>query len=80
MDTTNEVSDALAELRDGLRADGYDLSVDASNSDVIAVSVTAGPEACEECLVPKELMESMLEAALPASLAGAQIALRYPTD
>jgi hypothetical protein len=80
MNTIQDVNNALAELREGLRADGYDLSVDTSRSDVVAVSVVAGPDACAECLVSKELMASMIEAALPGDFAGAQIDLRYPTD
>ena len=41
----------------------------------------AGPEACPECLVPKEIMQAHFESALRASLIDLpQIKLIYPAD
>ena len=54
---------ALAQLRNTLAADDYDLAVTGTGTDV-RVSITAGPAACEDCLVPKPLMRGVLHKAL----------------
>ncbi|MEV4730566.1 hypothetical protein [Saccharopolyspora sp. NPDC049426] len=54
---------ALAQLRSTLAADDYDLAVIGTGTDV-RVSITAGPAACEDCLVPKPLMRGVLHKAL----------------
>ena len=51
----------LEQLRETLQADDYRLDVDV-NGDAADVAIIAGPNACEECLVPKPLMQSMLGA------------------
>lgn len=58
------VQDALAGLRQGMVADGYDLLVESAASGVARVRIVAGPEACEECLVPKSIMVGMMQASL----------------
>jgi hypothetical protein len=44
----------------------------------LSVIITAGPDACEDCLVPKDLMRSMLgsELGVDAEL----IDITYPAD
>jgi hypothetical protein len=67
----------LDQLKQTLQADDYRLDVDVTG-DGADVSIVAGPDACEECLVPKPLMQSML-----APVLGVQpesIRLTYPTD
>lgn len=67
----------LDQLKQTLEADDYRLDVDVQG-DSADVAVVAGPNACEECLVPKPLMQSML-----APVLGVQpesIRLVYPTD
>ncbi|RRO20420.1 hypothetical protein EIL87_00530 [Saccharopolyspora rhizosphaerae] len=54
---------ALAELRSTLAADDYDLAVTDTGGQV-RVRITAGPSACEDCLVPKPLMRGVLHKAL----------------
>ena len=46
-------------LRGSLEADDYHLSLDVADEAAKAV-ITAGPDACAECLVPKDLMRQML--------------------
>jgi hypothetical protein len=68
-------------LASSLRADGYDLAITESSTDLgdrIAVVVSATPEACEDCLVPKDLMRGILAQAL--SVAGDTIDITYPRD
>ena len=67
----------LDQLKQTLQADDYRLHVDVQG-DAADVKIVAGPDACEECLVPKPLMQSML-----APVLGVQpenIRLTYPTD
>lgn len=54
---------ALAQLRSTLAADDYALAV-ADTGGGVRVSITAGPSACEDCLVPKPLMRGVLHQAL----------------
>jgi hypothetical protein len=64
-------------LRSSLAADGYHLEI-AAQKDRILVTISATPEACADCLVPKDLMRGILEQALgvPADT----IDLTYPRD
>jgi DNA-binding transcriptional LysR family regulator len=67
----------LEQLKQTLQADDYRLDV-AVHDGSADVAIVAGPDACEECLVPKPLMQSML-----APVLGVQpdsIRLVYPTD
>jgi hypothetical protein len=64
-------------LRSTLAADGYLLEI-AAAEDRIRVTISATPQACADCLVPKDLMRGILEQALgvPADT----IDLTYPRD
>lgn len=64
-------------IRSTLEADGYELEV-REEAERVGVRIIATPDACEECLVPKELMLTMLEDAL--GVPGASIDLAYPLD
>ncbi len=67
----------LEEFRKALAADGYRLDVDVGGG-LAAVRVIAGPDACDDCLVSKELMRSMLAPVL--GVAEEDIDLSYPAD
>ena len=67
----------LDQLKQTLAADDYRLDVDVQD-DGADVAIVAGPNACEECLVPKPLMQSMLAPVLGVD--PASIRLVYPTD
>jgi Fe-S cluster biogenesis protein NfuA len=55
----------LAPFRPGFDADGFDITVDAVQSDGIAVvRVRHRPDACEECLLPDDMLSGMLTTAL----------------
>jgi len=55
----------LAPLRPGFDADGFDITVDAVQGDGTAVvRVRHRPDACEECLIPDDLLSGMLTTAL----------------
>src|SRR5690606_21046704 len=50
---------ALSGLRSTLEADDYRMAVSESGS-AVEVTITAGPDACEDCLVPKPIMRNIL--------------------
>ena len=64
-------------LRSSLAADGYLMAV-AEEGTRIRVTISATPQACADCLVPKDLMRGILEQAfgVPADA----IDLTYPRD
>ena len=61
-------------------ADGYDLLVDAYADGTAKLRITAGPDACAECLVPKTLMTRMLVESLRDLPDIRSIDLAYPED
>ena len=70
-------SERTAALADTLQADGYHMAIDGDESRV-SVVITASPDACEDCLVPKDLMRGILSQALGVS--GETIEITYPRD
>ena len=74
------LSSHLEDFRAGLVADGYDLTVDDLSGGVAKLRISAGPEACAECLVPKKLMISMLEATLDELPEVPRLELTYPNE
>jgi hypothetical protein len=73
-----QVAAALRPIGEGLEQDGYALAVRVAGGDV-ALRIVAGPSACEECLVPKDLMAALaLQALGDAGLAPRRLAIAYP--
>jgi hypothetical protein len=70
-------TERIEPLAQSLAADGYELKV-AGNGPRVAVTVVAGPDACEDCLVPKDLMRGILANALGAD--GDSIDITYPKE
>ncbi len=64
-------------LRSTLAADGYELEM-AEEGDRVRVTITATDQACADCLVPKDLMRSILAQTL--SVPADAIDLTYPRD
>lgn len=71
------MSDALKQLQETLAVDGYAMSVQTRGERTL-VTLSAGDGICGDCLVPKPIMKSFLEAALdqPES----HIDLLYPDE
>jgi hypothetical protein len=77
----SESLDAAVELtREILRNDGYDVRLDGCDAAELRLTIIAGPDACADCLVPKELMAQIISAQLPTDLRGKQVVLTYPTE
>ncbi|HTX29120.1 MAG TPA: hypothetical protein VME19_19110 [Streptosporangiaceae bacterium] len=64
-------------LRSALAADGYELEM-VAEGDRVLVTITATEQACADCLVPKDLMRSILAQTL--SVPAEAIDLTYPRD
>jgi hypothetical protein len=73
--------DAFASLRTMLDADGYALTVRDGPMGLVA-EIRAGPDACADCLVQKDLMRIYIEQALRPVVAGElpAIDILYPAD
>ena len=70
-------SERAVALTSALEADGYHMAIEEADAK-LSVIITAGPDACEDCLVPKDLMRSMLSSELGVD--AAIIDITYPVD
>jgi hypothetical protein len=61
------LAEELEPLAETLRADGADLSLDEVVDGTVRVRLIFGPDVCEECILPKEHLESILMSALHAA-------------
>jgi hypothetical protein len=59
-----QIDTALADVREALEVDGYELSVVPVEGGRVTIEVKAGPNACVECLIPKDVFEQMVTATL----------------
>jgi hypothetical protein len=59
--TTEAIDTALRGLRETLATDGYNLEWSMEQENEIGIRVVPGSEACAECLVPPELMRSIVD-------------------
>jgi hypothetical protein len=66
---------AVADLRRTLAADDYAMEIDRAGPGV-RVTITAGPDACADCLVPPPIMRGILGGAL--GVPEDEITLVYP--
>lgn len=78
--TTNDAKKALQPLSESVQHDGYSLEIGVDEQRV-EISVVAGPGACEDCLVPKDVMSMIALQALEDAgleLPGEELRLVYP--
>lgn len=78
----SDVDDALEPVRSMLEAEGFRLTVTGGEGSPIVLSVTAGPEACEYCLVPKSTLRAIALDKLAGHGAGGSVDIEvvYPED
>lgn len=80
--TALKVSAALVSLKESMMLDGYDLTVSTSASGLM-VEVSAGPQACADCLVPKSIFHALVTQAIrsaDSTLAVPGFGIAYPAD
>jgi hypothetical protein len=70
-------TERLQALQLSLSADGYEMRV-LERGDRMDVSISASPQACADCLVPKQLMRGILQQVL--GVAEDAIDLTYPRE
>ncbi len=72
---------ALGPFSSGLAADGYSLEVTPAGDGRLVVEIVAGPDACEDCLIPREMFSGMLSSRLSSEgVQFSDLALIYPGD
>jgi Fe-S cluster biogenesis protein NfuA len=80
--TETAVMASIDPLRMGLNADGYDMEI-MSIDDKIRLRVIAMDDACEDCLVPQEVMARIIASTLQASESAVtpdDIVISYPAE
>lgn len=70
-------AEKLEDIATMLAADGYNLAV-AEDGPRVALTVSPGPDACEDCLVPKDVFRGIASSQL--GIDGALIDITYPVD
>jgi hypothetical protein len=70
-------AERMADIATMLAADGYHLAV-AENGHRVALTVSPGPDACEDCLVPKDVFRGIASHQL--GIDGDLIDISYPVD
>jgi hypothetical protein len=63
-----------------LEADGFRLAVSQPEGAPVRLEVVPGPDACAECLVPKEMFESIALDHLARAGLHSALEIRYPAD
>jgi hypothetical protein len=69
---------ALAPMSDMLAADGYRLALSTPDDGRLRVEVVAGPDACEECLVPQDIFKAIAQKYLSEKGLTPELELVYP--
>jgi len=72
------IAAALGLIAEGLQVDGYDLKIHGLDAGTLRVEITAGEAACEECLVSKELMGTIIMGNLPPGGPVQTVDITYP--
>ncbi len=72
-----EIVDALEPIITALEASDYHLSA-AQAEGTVTLSITAGADACEECLSPPSVLEPMVRILLADNGIDGDFKLRYP--
>ena len=79
-DIRQRVEESLLDLREGMLVDGYSLEVRQLDPSTLALEIQALENACADCLVPKPIMHSMIEATVPDDVKDRRIELVYPSS
>lgn len=76
------IAEALSSLSTMLEADGYRLQLEEPVPGLLVAKIEAGPDACADCLVPREIMRRYFVDALRpvCDLGVPEIKLLYPGE
>ena len=70
-------AEKMTDIATMLAADGYNLAVE-EDGNRVALTVSPGPDACEDCLVPKDVFRGIASTQL--GIDGDLIDITYPVD
>ena len=70
-------AERMVDIAAMLQADGYELAVEETGHR-LAVTISPGPDACEDCLVPKDVFRGIV--AHQVGIDGDLIDITYPAD
>lgn len=73
-----EIERALDPFREALRSDGYEIELASIAPGQLEFTIKALDGACEECLVPEQVMAQMIASDLPPAVSSAKISIHYP--
>jgi Fe-S cluster biogenesis protein NfuA len=59
--TKEKLQEALEGLRSGFQADGADLEIRNMDDGTVEVELVFGPDVCEECILPGEMITKIVE-------------------
>jgi hypothetical protein len=76
----SQLPESLKSIQEMLQADGYDLVSHEGGSSALRLEIVAGPDACAECLVPKEVFRNIIGQYLTAPLTVDDLEITYPAD
>lgn len=76
----SSLRETLQPLCNSFEADGYRMTVASFEEGRLTIIIEAGEGACEECLVPKEIMSGIVQNTLPTNAGVSLIDLVYPRD
>jgi hypothetical protein len=76
---STQLESVLAPLVNALEADGYGAVIEESPGHV-SFQIVAGPDACEECLSPPQIMTGIIESVLRQNGYQVELQLKYPVD
>jgi hypothetical protein len=74
----NQISAALDIVAEGLKVDGYEFKIHGLDDGTLRVEIAAGESACEECLVSKDLMSTIIMGNLPQGGPVERVDITYP--
>jgi hypothetical protein len=74
---STSITEALAPLVSALQADGYDATIEES-PEIIAFRITAGLDACSDCLSPRSVVAPLITSALRDAGYSQRLDLSYP--
>ncbi|MDO8673715.1 MAG: hypothetical protein Q7O66_20075 [Dehalococcoidia bacterium] len=74
------LEEQLADVRGVLEADGFELKIDGLEDGLLRLTVTPGEEACEDCLMPKDIMIMMVTDALQSRSEVSRVEVCYPRN
>lgn len=73
-----DAANALAPITDMLAADGYQLDIESTADAGLLLRISATAESCEECLVPRSVLEPMVVNKLGERGIESSVVVEYP--